>query len=347
MVCLGKEEQCVIPVKTGIQRPASAGHMGHTPHGHAALDSRFRGNDTEETLSRARIQQLIKQGMVTCGGKPVNDPNRKPKVGETYAITLPPPEPATPEPQKIKLDIVYEDKDLLVINKPAGMVVHPAAGNRDKTLVNALLAHCGKSLSGIGGVARPGIVHRLDKDTSGLMVVAKNDMAHQALTRQFADRSLSRVYNALVWGLPNPLAGAIEGAIGRHPRARQKMAVVARGGKPALTHYKVVKNYGGVASLVECKLATGRTHQIRVHMAHIKHPVVGDPVYGRRRFSAGKAQNHAEKGIVGLLEGMNRQALHAAEIRFIHPRTGKTMTFKAPLPEDMAGLLKRLKGAPT
>ncbi len=297
-----------------------------------------------EGFSRARIQQLIKQGMVAREGGPVRDPNHRPKAGQSYTLTLPPPEPATPEPQKLKLDIVYEDKDLLVVNKPAGMVVHPAAGNRDKTLVNALLAHCGGSLSGIGGVARPGIVHRLDKDTSGLMVVAKNDQAHRSLTRQFADRSLSRLYQALVWGLPNPLAGEIEGAIGRHPRARQKMAVVGRGGKEALTRYKTVKSYGGLASLVECSLATGRTHQIRVHMAHIRHPVVGDPVYGRTRKALAEK---GQKGIIALLEGMNRQALHAGKITFTHPQTGKTVSFAAPLPKDMAALLKRLEKKPS
>ncbi|MDD5587316.1 MAG: RluA family pseudouridine synthase [Alphaproteobacteria bacterium] len=293
-------------------------------------------------LSRARVQQLIKEGHVTRGGKPVRDPNHKAREGEVYVLTLPPPEKAKPEAQAIPLDIIHEDADLLVINKPPGMVVHPAAGNRDKTLVNALLAHCGASLSGIGGVARPGIVHRLDKDTSGLMVVAKHDAAHQALTRQFADRSLSRVYQALVWGLPSPAAGQIEGAIGRHPRARQKMAVVARGGKAALTHYKVLENYGTVTSLVECRLETGRTHQIRVHMAHIRHPVVGDPVYGRRR-SGTNVSGTTEKGIVARLQAFPRQALHAAELKFLHPCSGKPMRFKAPLPGDMAQLLKTLR----
>ncbi len=334
--------------------PAKAGvHLEATPQ--------------RPALSRARLQQLIKNGQVRMEGKPIRDPNHKVRAGEVYAIALPPPEPARPEAQAMPIDIVYEDKDLLVIDKPPGLVVHPAAGNRDRTLVNALLAHCGASLSGIGGVARPGIVHRLDKDTSGLMVVAKNDEAHQALSRQFAKRTLSRVYRAIVWGVPGPVSGPIEAAIGRHPRARQKMAVVARGGKPALTHYKVLETFNQIASLVECKLATGRTHQIRVHMAHIRHPVAGDPVYGRHsrkitlplregrkapdlvRGLSGRGQGKAlqtispEQGPVALLQAFPRQALHAGELHFRHPRTDKTMRFKSPLPDDMAALLKQLR----
>jgi 23S rRNA pseudouridine1911/1915/1917 synthase len=338
---------CVIPAKAGIQRPASAGRMTHMSRRHATLDSRFRGNDAvlegeNRILSRARVQQLIKGGHVTLGGKTVRDPNHKARAGEVYALTLPPLEKAMPEAQAIPLAVVYEDADLLVIDKPPGMVVHPAAGNRYKTLVNALLAHCGASLSGIGGVARPGIVHRLDKDTSGLMVVAKHDAAHQALTRQFADRSLSRVYQAVVWGVPAPAAGKVEGAIGRHPRARQKMAVVTRGGKPAVTHYRVLEGYDNVTSLVECRLETGRTHQIRVHMAHIRHPVVGDPVYGRRRIAL-IVPGQPEKGIIAQLQVFPRQALHAAELKFLHPVTGKPMKFTAPLPGDMAALVKTLR----
>ena len=313
-------------------------------------------------LSRARLQALIKAGNVTTAdGAVVRDLRHVARDGAVYHVTLPPPEPALPQAQALALAIVYEDADVLVVDKPAGLVVHPAAGNRDHTLVNALLAHCGDSLSGIGGVARPGIVHRLDKDTSGLMVVAKHDAAHQALSRQFADRSLSRVYRALVWGGVTPQAGEVHGAIGRHSRDRKKMAVVPRGGKPALTYYRVVEAVGkgakvrdrgapphltspargeglGTASplvtLVECTLATGRTHQIRVHMAHIKHPLVGDQVYGRRR-GLGPAT-----GVMGALVGFPRQALHAAALKFIHPRTGKAMRFTAPLPADMAALLK-------
>jgi len=283
-----------------------------------------------DTFSRARLQDLIEKGHVTLSKKSVTDRSRKVKAGETVDIWIPPAEAALPKAQTIPLKIIYEDKDLLVIDKPAGMVVHPAPGNRDQTLVNALLAHCGKSLSGIGGVARPGIVHRLDKDTSGLMIVAKNDMAHQVLTRQFSDRSLNRVYQALVWGVPVPREGRIEGPIGRHTRDRKKMAVTAKG-REALTYYKVIKSYE-IVSLVECKLATGRTHQIRVHLAHKKHPVVGDPVYG-----GGKRQAAGPLGKV--LQSFSRQALHAVELRFVHPRTGKGMTFSSNLPKDIKRLL--------
>lgn len=301
----------------------------------AALDAQAEG------LSRARLQQLIKEGQVVCAGQPMTDASAKIKAGAVLSVTLPPPQRAEPQAQNIALDVVYEDNDLLVLNKPAGLVVHPAAGHYDGTLVNALLAHCGDSLSGIGGVARPGIVHRLDKDTSGLMVVAKNDRTHQALTAQFADRSLSRTYQALVWGLPNPIAGEIEGAIGRHPRSRQKMAIVPRGGKEALTYYKVLQPFGTLACLVECKLATGRTHQIRVHMAHVGNPVVGDPLYGTRR----RAPKAAEKGLSALMEGFGRQALHAGAIRFIHPRSGKELHFECPLPADMQKLLDAIKAS--
>ena len=241
------------------------------------------------------------------------------KADEIYIVQVPPPEPATPRAQKMPLHIVYEDKDLLVINKPVGMVVHPAPGNREHTLVNALLAHCGKSLSGIGGVARPGVVHRLDKDTSGLMVVAKNDAAHQTLSKQFADRSLSRTYHALVWGEPlRRWQGEIEGSIGRHPRDRKKMAVTAKG-KPALTHYRVVESYE-IASLVECKLATGRTHQIRVHLAHHKHPVIGDPVYGKKE----QRSPGSGKKIIGLYAGLSAPGAACGRAAIQAPAHGQT-----------------------
>jgi 23S rRNA pseudouridine1911/1915/1917 synthase len=290
-------------------------------------------------LSRAALQRFLAEGCVLRGGFAVHDASSKAHAGESYAIALPDVVPATPEAEKTPLTVVYEDEDLLVIDKQAGMVVHPGAGNSSGTLVNALLAHCGASLSGIGGVARPGIVHRLDKDTSGLLVVAKNDFTHQGLSAQFEDRKISRTYQAFVWGLPSPLEGQVEGNIGRHPRARQKMTVVTRGGKEALTFYRVLENFSCGVSLVECKLATGRTHQIRVHMAHIGHPVVGDPVYGRRRLS-GKGK---KDGIIGKLEAFPRQALHAGELKFIHPRTKKTMRFKAKLPEDMKKLMKAME----
>ncbi|MFA5040249.1 MAG: RluA family pseudouridine synthase [Bdellovibrionales bacterium] len=282
-------------------------------------------------LSRARVQALLAEGYLSLLGKPVSDGSHKVKEGEVYTLCVPPPEKAEPEAQKMDLTVVYEDKDVIVIDKPVGLVVHPAPGNRDHTLVNALLAHCGKSLSGIGGVARPGIVHRLDKDTSGLMVAAKNDATHQALSRQFADRSLSRTYQALVWGVPVPPVGSIDAPIGRSPRDRKKMAVTGKG-KPALTHYKVIEDFGDV-SLVECSLATGRTHQIRVHMAHIKHPVVGDATYGKGR---------AKKGLE-FLKDFPRQALHAVEIHFVHPRTAKLKKLTSKLPQDMQKLIRKLR----
>jgi 23S rRNA pseudouridine1911/1915/1917 synthase len=279
-------------------------------------------------LSRARIQSLMHQGYLTLYGEPATDSSRKTKAGEAYTLVIPPPEKAEPEAQEIDLKIVYEDDDVIVIDKQAGLVVHPAPGNREHTLVNALLAHCPESLSGIGGVARPGIVHRLDKDTSGLIVVAKNDAAHQALAKQFADRSLSRTYHALVWGVPTPPSGSIDAPIGRSVKDRKKMAVTGKG-KSALTHYKVIEDFGCV-SLVECKLATGRTHQIRVHMAHIKHPVVGDPAYGKGRNA--KCPEAVNK--------FPRQALHAVELHFIHPRSGKLRKFTSKLPTDMQKLIK-------
>ena len=290
---------------------------------------------TVDNLSRARLQALIAEGQVQINGHTITQTSHKVTLGEIYQLTVPPAASAIPEAQNITLDIIYEDDDLIVINKPAGMVVHPAPGNRDKTLVNALLAHCGTSLSGIGGVARPGIVHRLDKDTSGLMVVAKNDLAHHGLTRQFADHSLSRTYQALIWGLPMPSSGSVDACIGRHPRDRKKMAVTsAQKGKTALTHYRVLEDYDEV-SLVECKLETGRTHQIRVHLAHLKHPVVGDTTYGSHR-------NPGKYDSASALRAFPRQALHAIQIQFIHPRTGKKMRFKVDLAEDMRKLIRKL-----
>jgi 23S rRNA pseudouridine1911/1915/1917 synthase len=239
------------------------------------------------------------------------------------------------------LKIVYEDGDLIVIDKPAGLVVHPAPGTAEGTLVNALLAHCGDSLSGIGGVRRPGIVHRLDKDTSGLIVAAKNDAAHEALSAQFAARTVSRAYLALVWGIPRPAEGEIAGNIGRSPLNRKKMAVRRAGGRAALTRYAVRRRFRDVASLVECRLATGRTHQIRVHLAHIGHPVIGDAAYGggltaARRRGAGDA-------VERLLTGLNRQALHAARLGFRHPRTAEGLEFTSELPLEIDDLINSLE----
>ena len=291
-------------------------------------------------LSRSRLKQLIETGRVSESGATLSDPSQKVKAGQVFRLELPPVAPATPLGQAMDLAIVYEDEDLIVIDKPAGMVVHPAPGNPDKTLVNALIAHCGGSLSGIGGERRPGIVHRLDKDTSGLLVAAKNDAAHQALAADFAARRIDRHYLAVVWGMPAPREGEIEGAIGRHPVDRKRMAVVSRGGRSALTRYRVVAALGLGASLVECRLATGRTHQIRVHLASIAHPLLGDPVYGKET-----AERRARLSPAGraALAGFRRQALHAASLGFRHPRTGAWLAFESPMPPDLACLINALK----
>ncbi len=314
----------------------------------ATVADEFSGSRLDKFLSesfaehsRSRIKALIVDGQITCAGAKVTDPSRRVKPGELYEITLPALKPARPLGQKIDLNVVYEDDDLIIIDKPAGLVVHPAAGNPDMTLVNALIAHCGDSLSGIGGEARPGIVHRLDKDTSGLMVAAKNDIAHRGLAKQFSDHSLDRAYKAVVWGVPKIKAGAIEGNIGRNPRNRKKMAVVSRGGKHAITHYTVEQRIGQDnqywASLIECRLETGRTHQIRVHMTSLGHPIIGDPVYGAK--DAKKLQKNVSDLFHKAVEGLGRQALHAYLIGFIHPISGEKISFKSPLPRDILALL--------
>jgi 23S rRNA pseudouridine1911/1915/1917 synthase len=292
-------------------------------------------------LSRSRAKALIEDGRVSLvanGEKRATlaDASRKVKVGEIVEIDVPESAPASPEAQAIDLTILHEDADLIVLDKPAGLVVHPAPGNPDRTLVNALLAHCGDSLSGIGGVRRPGIVHRLDKDTSGVMVVAKNDRAHHALSEQFQAHSIERAYRAVVHGAPIPSAGAIEGNIGRHRTDRKRMAVVASGGKPATTRYRVLERFGDparpIASLVEAELLTGRTHQVRVHFAHRGHPLIGDPVYGRGRAARGAN-----------LPAFGRQALHAFRLGFVHPRDGSAQRFESPLPQDLDSLLQILR----
>ncbi|MBF0327202.1 MAG: RluA family pseudouridine synthase [Alphaproteobacteria bacterium] len=291
-------------------------------------------------LSRTRIKALIDEGQVSAAGLTITDGSARVKPGQTFAVAVPPDAPAEPEPQDIALTVVHEDDDLIVIDKPAGLVVHPAPGSPDQTLVNALLAHCGDSLSGIGGVRRPGIVHRLDKDTSGLMVAAKNDRAHHALAAQFEAHTIERAYQALVWGTPVPPAGEIEGNIGRSGADRKKMAVVKSGGKPALTRYKVLQTFlGGAVSLVECRLATGRTHQIRVHMTSIGHPLVGDQTYGRSRAARLKT---ASPDLRESLSRFPRQALHAYLLGFLHPTSGYMLKFLADFPCDIKELIHLL-----
>ncbi|MBU8545031.1 RluA family pseudouridine synthase [Roseomonas sp. ROY-5-3] len=290
-------------------------------------------------LSRSRVKALIEAGQASRGGVRVHDPAEPVRPGEVYALRLPPPEDAVPQPQDIPLTILFEDRHLIVLDKPAGLVVHPAPGNRDGTLVNAVLAHAAEDLTGIGGEKRPGIVHRLDKDTSGVMVVAKSERAHTALSEAFANRDLDREYLALVWGLPHPTAGEITGDIGRHPMDRKRMAVVTRNGKHALTRYATERAFGTGCALLRCRLATGRTHQIRVHLAHVGHPLVGDPVYLRRIPAAAR---NLSGPLREMLMAFPRQALHAATLGFRHPVTGEALSFSAALPPDMAGLLAAL-----
>jgi 23S rRNA pseudouridine1911/1915/1917 synthase len=290
-------------------------------------------------LTRSRVKALIESRRVALAdGTTVEEPSRKVKKGEQFVVDIPAPEPAEPAAQALDLDILYEDKDLLVLNKPAGLVVHPAPGNPDHTLVNALIAHCGESLSGIGGVRRPGIVHRLDKDTSGVMVVAKNDNTHTALSKLFAAHDLTRIYKVLVWGGPKMKSGTVEGPIDRHPIDRKRMAMRRSGGRHSITEWWLEERFGSaltpIASLMGAKLHTGRTHQVRVHMSHIGLPVVGDPLYGRKRNGPGPEA----------LKLFKRQALHAAVLEFIHPRTKETLSFATELPQDMKKLVAELNG---
>lgn len=295
--------------------------------------------DAIGALSRSRVKSLMQDGAVLRDEHPARNPAEPVRTGSRYRVQRPAPVAAVPLPQSIPFTVLYEDADLIVLDKPAGLVVHPAPGNEDGTLVNALLAHCGDSLAGIGGERRPGIVHRLDKDTSGVMVAAKTEPALTALSAAFAARDLDRRYTALVWGAPSPAVGEIEGPIGRDPWDRKRMAIVTRGGKPALTHYATLKAWLPTASLLTCKLATGRTHQIRVHLASIGHPLVGDPVYLRRVPAAARSSESAAR--LALIQ-FPRQALHASRLAFIHPRTRRPLEFETPLPSDMQDLLGRL-----
>jgi 23S rRNA pseudouridine1911/1915/1917 synthase len=305
-------------------------------------------------LSRSRLQALIRDGRVTVSGAVVRDPSLKAGAGARISLVVPAAVAAEPEAEAIALAVVYEDDDLVVIDKPAGLVVHPAAGHARGTLVNALIAHCGDSLSGIGGVRRPGIVHRLDKDTSGLLVVAKNDRAHQALAAQFADHGrsgpLERAYLALVWGVPEPRRGRVSTDLGRSPQNREKMAVLATGrGRAAITHYAVEEVFAAnsatagappLASLVRCSLETGRTHQIRVHMAHLGHPLLGDATYGAGfKTKANRLPAPAQEALADL----GRQALHAVVLGFKHPSTGEPLRFESAPPPDLARLMQALR----
>ncbi|MEP3049170.1 MAG: RluA family pseudouridine synthase [Roseibium sp.] len=302
-----------------------------------------------ETLSRNRIQTLIKAGDVTVGGAKVVEPKRRVNEGDVLTLTLPEPEDPEPKGEDIPISVVFEDEHLIVIDKPSGLVVHPGAGNWTGTLVNALIHHCGESLSGVGGVRRPGIVHRIDKDTSGLLVVAKTDQAHQGLAAQFADHGrtgpLERAYSALIWGAPTSLKGTINANLARSQSNRQKIAVVKTSGRQAITHWQVKERYGvkdepALASLMECRLETGRTHQIRVHMAHIGHPLIGDSDYGSGFKTKINRLEYPLKSLIGMFE---RQALHAGLLAFEHPVSGETLRFESQYPADFANLLSGLR----
>jgi 23S rRNA pseudouridine1911/1915/1917 synthase len=335
-----------------ISDKANSSEGGTLHHAHVGADHAGWRLDRFLTaaipdLSRSRLQALLADGAVSRERQTIKDANTRVKPGETYEVAVPEPAPAIPAGQDIPLNVVYEDGDLIVIDKPAGLVVHPAAGNPDGTLVNALIAHCGKSLAGVGGVARPGIVHRLDKDTSGLLVAAKNDRAMASLARQIAARTIERAYHAAAWGAPRAGEGVIEGDIGRNPFDRKRMAIVRTQGKPARTRYRMLERYGNdaraFASLIECRLETGRTHQIRVHLAHLGHPLIGDSVYGRTRRPP-RAKSEAETKAYLAAAEFPRQALHAWLLGFQHPGTHMHVRFESPWPKDFAELIDALRG---
>ncbi|EUK19344.1 RluA family pseudouridine synthase [Commensalibacter papalotli (ex Servin-Garciduenas et al. 2014)] len=294
---------------------------------------------TYHDYSRSRLKSLIEQGLCQRNHLIVRDPSTSVKENDHIELHIPQAKPYALEAQKIDLDILYEDHDLIVVNKSAGLVVHPAPGNEDGTLVNALLAHCGDTLTGIGGEKRPGIVHRLDKDTSGIIVVAKTEQALTKLSEDFANRNIDRLYLALCWGILSPTKGSIEGNIGRDPYDRKRMAVVKRGGKFARTHYKTLQLINPAISLIQCKLDTGRTHQIRVHLSKEGHPLIGDPVYLKRVPTISKQLSDEQRNIT---LDFPRQALHATFLGFSHPITGKYLQFETELPKDMQDLIKNI-----
>ena len=297
----------------------------------------------EQHISRSQIKQLIQSGYLSADDKTLTDPSAQIKAGSEYCLSLPEAEKAEPMAENIALDILFEDAHLIILNKPAGMVVHPAPGSHSGTLVNALLYHCGDSLTGIGGVMRPGIVHRLDKDTSGVMMAAKTDRAHQRLTEMFAAHDLDRCYHALVWGTLADRDGRIEAPLGRSNRDRKQQAVVPNG-RFAATNWTGLRQMPPFASLVECRLETGRTHQIRVHMAHIGHGVIGDPVYGRA-LRSGQMPDNVARTCLAAMRDFERQALHAARLGFDHPVTGQPLSFETGMPDDMIRLVTTIEDA--
>lgn len=312
-----------------------------TPDDGGTRLDRFLANTSEIELSRTRIKALIQDGQLTCNGAKVTDPSASVKSEAQYELTMPPIEDATPLPENIPLDIYFEDEHLIVLEKPAGMVVHPAPGSYNGTLVNALLHHCGDSLSGIGGVARPGIVHRLDKDTSGVMMAAKTEKAHHKLSKLFAKHNLTRRYHAIVWGLPAMRVGTIDAPIGRSRHDRKKMAVMEKG-KEAITHYETLRDLPPFSAMLECTLETGRTHQIRVHLSEMGYGIIGDNVYGHPLRSA-QMPDQASRDVLAGLRGFERQALHAAHLGFVHPITKEELGFDSPLPADMQGLVEQIE----
>ena len=317
--------------------------IGNTKQAGVRLDKWLAETLARDDLSRSRLKALIQGGALSCNGQMLTDPSAKVTASVDYILTVPNVVPALPQSEMLPLDILYEDDDLIAVNKAAGMVVHPAPGKQAGTLVNALLHHCGASLTGIGGIARPGIVHRLDKDTSGVMIAAKTSLAHARLTEMFAAHDLDRRYQALIWGLPTNKAGIIDAALARHPVDRKRQAVQTRG-RHAVTHYKTLRALPPFGCLVECKLETGRTHQIRAHMAYIGHGVIGDPLYGKPK-RAGQMPDKLTRDALSVLRSFPRQALHAASLSFAHPVSGVQMELTSTLPADMTWLLTRIDAA--